>query len=198
MDLSRLRRGELIAGAAGVVLFILMFLNWFGIDEEGVADIDVEDAEELTEIALSQDLSASATSLNLNAWESFGFIDIILLVTVAVAVGLAVATAVSRTVSLPIAASALTAGFGILATLLILYRLLDPPYELDRQFGVFLGLIAAAAIAYGGWLSMREEGTTFAGEADRLQDKAGDRDDAPPPPPPAAAGPGAPPGGPTV
>ena len=68
------------------------------------------------------------------------------------------------------------------------------------QFGVFLGLIAAAAIAYGGWRSMQEEGTTFGQQADRLQDRMGS-DDEPPPPPPAAppsGGTGAPPPGPTV
>ena len=203
MDVNRLRRGELIAGASGVVLFILMFLNWFGIDREDAADFDPEDAEDLAEVALDQGLTAASTSLELNAWESFSFIDLILAVTVIVAVGLAVATAVSRTVSLPVAASALTAGLGILSVLLILFRIIDTPYGLDREFGVFLGLIAAAGVAYGGWLSMQEEGTTFAGEADRLGDRFDDdRPAGPPPGGPPAGGPpsgGAPPpGGPTV
>ena len=32
MDVGRLRRGELIAGVSGIILFIVMFLSWFGAD----------------------------------------------------------------------------------------------------------------------------------------------------------------------
>jgi len=60
----------------------------------------------------------------------------------------------------------------------------------SRSIGVFLGLIAAAGITYGGWMAMQEEGASFSGEADRV---GGTGDDAPPPPPPAP--PAAPPSG---
>ena len=40
------------------------------------------------------------------------------------------------------------------------------------EFGVFLGLIAAAGIAYGGWASMQEEGTSFGAQAENLQDRS--------------------------
>jgi hypothetical protein len=196
MDADRLRTGELIAGVAGVALFIIMFLPWFGFDVGGAAE----------DIAESFGVSAPdiSTSVNFNAWESFDFIDLVLLVTLIVAVGLATATAAARTVALPVAASALTAGLGILSTILVLYRIIDTPGDADRKYGVFLGLIAAGAIAYGGWRSMQEEGTTFGDQADRLGDRVGGGDDAPPPPPaapppPPAGGTGAPPtGGPTA
>ena len=85
-------------------------------------------------------------------------------------------------------------GSGYLTTLLVLYRLIDPPVEgLDRAYGVFLGLIASAGIAYGGWRAMEEEGTTFGDQADRIQTSdsgAGTPPPAAPPPsqqaPPAA------------
>jgi hypothetical protein len=182
MEIARLRQGERIAALGGIALFIIMFLNWFGITREGVADLSTEEAEDAAE-AFAGEGSAEADSFNINAWEAFSFIDILLLVAIVVAVALAAATATSRTVALPVAASALTAGVGILATLLVIYRLIDTPYGFDREYGVFLGLIAAAAIAYGGWRAMQEEGTTFAAERDRL---AGDREPPPPPPPPAA------------
>jgi hypothetical protein len=99
-------------------------------------------------------------------------------------------------VSLPVAASALTAALGIIATLLILYRIIDTPYDLGRDFWVWVGLIAAAGIAYGGWASMQEEGTTFGGQADRLQERfGGEGGDEPPPPPPPAESPPPPPAG---
>jgi hypothetical protein len=193
MDTNRLRTGELIAGVAGIALLLIMFIfNWYGLS-------DVPDEFEG----------------GLNAWEAYGFIDIILFITIVVAVGLAAATAMAQTVSLPVAAGALTAGLGILSTLLILFRIIASPeygafgvdVETDVKIGAFLGLIAAAAIAYGGWRSMQEEGTTFSAQADRLQDRVGDddrtgdREPPPPPPPPPPAGgtgTGAPPGGPTV
>jgi hypothetical protein len=169
MDADRLRTGELIAAVSGVALFIIMFLPWFGVDLEVP-----EGAEEAAEaIGFSADTS-------FNAWQSFDFIDLVLLVTIVVAVGMAVAAMAAQTVALPVAASALTAGLGILSTLLVLYRIIDPPNELGRKFWLFLGLVAAAGIAYGGWRAMQEEGTSFGGEADRVRG----RDEPPPPPPP--------------
>ena len=41
---------------------------------------------------------------------------------------------------------------------------------MSPRHGVFLGLIASAGIAYGGWRAMEEEGTSFGDQADRIQD----------------------------
>jgi hypothetical protein len=185
MDVAALRRGELIAAVSGIALFIIMFLSWFGgsIEVEGVGEVDLGLAE------------AVGVDTTFNAWESFDFIDIVLLVTVIVAVGLAVMSAAGSSVNLPVAASALTTGFGGLSTLLILYRIIDPPFGAGREYGVYLGLIAAAGVAVGGWMAMQEEGTTFGGEADRLGDRDGGQPPAggPPPPPPPPSGPPPPP-----
>ena len=71
----------------------------------------------------------------------------------------------------PVAVSALAAGLGILAVVLILFRIISPPdfgapdsgvdLDVGRGIGVFLGLIAAGGVAYGGWVAMQEEGTSF-------------------------------------
>ena len=101
----------------------------------------------------------------------------------AVAIILAIAGAAlsanAQSLSGPVALSAITAAFGILSVILILFRIISPPdggagdfgVELDisRGIGVFLGLIAAGGIAYGGWVGMQEEGTSFAGQADNLR-----------------------------
>ena len=84
-------------------------------------------------------------------------------------------TATSRTVALPVAASALTAGLGIAAVAMVLGRMLFQPGPnglVDLKFGIFLALIGAVAVAYGGWQSMQEEGTTFAAR-DQLQGELG-------------------------
>lgn len=175
MDVDRLGNGEKIAGIAAAILFIDMFLiDWFGFG--GSVDTVVGEVE---------------VGGGLNAWQAFGFIDIILLLTIGAAIAVAVMAANATDVGLPVAGSALVAGLGIFSTLLILYRIIDPPFDGDLKLGVFIGLLAAAGIAYGGWTAMQEEGTSFGDQADRFGDAggrdAGGRDDAPPPPPPPAS-----------
>jgi len=187
MDINRLSTGMRIAAAAALALLIIMFLPWFGIDQEsateqGAAFQEGASAEELeeaaAEVAELDDVAAGATSVDFNAWDSFGLIDIILLLIILTVLALAVLRATGNTVNLPVSTSVLIAALGILGTLLILYRLIDTPgvafFDYGREFGVFLGLVAAAAIALGGWRAMQEEGKSFAGEADRLQDRYGD------------------------
>lgn len=174
MEAGRLGRGELIAAVSGAALFIIMFLPWFGLGGE------LGDAfDQAQELGLAPDVDTNA-----NAWQAFGFIDIVLFVTVIVAVAFGVAAAMAQNVALPVAASAITSGLGILSLVLIAYRLLDTPSDSSRKFGVFLGLIAAAGVAYGGWVGMQEEGTSFGDQVDRAQGGGGA--EPPPPPPPAA------------
>lgn len=159
MDTSRIGRGEMIAAVSAIALFLIMFIfSWFGIDASAGA------------------FSASAGA---NAWESFGLIDLILLITIIVAIAGAAMSANAQAVNSPVALSAVTAGLGILSVLLILFRIISPPdfgvgdfgdiagVEVGRKIGVFLGLIAAGGIAFGGWQAMQEEGTSFTGDSGR-------------------------------
>jgi hypothetical protein len=163
MDANRLNTGEKIAGISGVLLLIIMFLfDWFTIDVGGgVFDV----------------------STGGNAWESFGFIDLILFLAAISGIALAlVATSASKP-DMPVALSAITAGLGILGVVLVLFRIISPPdfgvgdlVDVGRGIGVFLGLVATAGIAYGGWAAMQAEGSSFGASASG--------GDAPPPPPP--------------
>jgi hypothetical protein len=185
MDVDRLGRGERIAGICAGILFIVMFFNWFSFPDEvnGVA----------TGVGLAD---AAGFDTGFNAWQSYDFTDLILLVTIVVAAGGAVATLMARDVALPVAASAITAGLGILSFVFVAFSILNTPsfgggvadVDLDRSWGVFVGLLLTAGIAYGGWMSMQEEGTSFG-------DVASGGGTAPPPPPPAAPPPAAPPPG---
>jgi len=186
----------MIAAAAAVALFIIMFLAWFsvpGLDEETQAQAQdaIEQAEELG-IAVPEDASdAVDDAASISAFDAFDFIKIVMLLTIIAAIALAAMSAMGSSVNLPVAMSAIVAGLGILTTLLVLYRLIDPVGGLDRSYGLFLGLLAAAGIAYGGWRAMQEEGTSFQGEADRLQTdrgtdhRTGPGAGSPPPPPPS-------------
>jgi hypothetical protein len=176
MDFTVLNRGEKIAGVAGLALIIIEFLAWWG----------------------GPDLSATVNGIpvgfetggSFSAWDAASFMDIIWFIAGLSGIGLAVLAASDYEAGFPVAASAVTTALGALATLLIVYRIIDPPYDLSRKYGVFLGLIAAAGVAYGGWLAMQEEGTSFSGEADRFRDTGsggpGAGPPAPPPPPPSS------------
>ena len=195
MDADRLSLGEKIAGASAVLLFIFMFFDWFSIDISG--------GEGLFNL-----------SEGLNAWESFDLIDIILMITVLVAVAVAVMRLTDAIFEPPFSVNAAVAILGALSVLLILYRIVDPPgpgedipgVEIGRALGVFLGLLAAAGVAYGGYRAMQEEGTSFGDLGDQLGSRGGQggasagsrpaqpsSSSATPPPPPPSSGQGGPP-----
>ncbi len=154
MDTSRLGRGETIAAASAIaLLFIMLVFDWFGV---GGGSID-------TGVGTITYHGAGG-----NAFQVFGFIDVILFITVVVAVVAAALSANATSVNTPVALSAITTGLGGLSVILIIYRIIDTPYGLDRKIGVWLGLIAAAGIAYGGWTAMQEEGTSFGDQRDRF------------------------------
>jgi hypothetical protein len=185
MDVNRLGTGEKIAGISGIALILIMFIfDWFSVSISGAGGFG---------------FSASAGG---NAWESFGFIDIVLFVTAVAAIALAVTSANATELNAPVALSAVVAGLGVLSVLLVLFRIISPPdfgapdalddaIDVSRKIGVFLGLITTIGIAYGGWTAMQEEGTTFGGQADRIRGGG----DAPPPPPPPSGGTPPPSGG---
>jgi len=187
-DLGRLRRGEQIAAVAAVVLFILMFFDWYSVSVSAGPLGDF--------------------SVGGSAWEAFDLLDIYLFLVILAALGLAVLTATERSPALPVTGAVIVTAMAALGTLLVLYRLIDTPIgdvpagvDVGRTIWAFLGLVAVAAITYGGYLSMREEGTslgdvraqaTAAGQQARAAfDSPAPRSDAPPPPaaPPSDAPP---------
>jgi hypothetical protein len=142
MDTSKLTLGEQIAAASGIALLIVMFLPWYGVD------VNVGP------------LSASESA---NAWEALSFIDILLFLIAVVAIGVPVAKAMG---SLPddVPGPLVVLAAGGLGVLLVLFRLIDLPtpdisaagVDFGRKIGIFLGLIATAGIAYGGWRANEE------------------------------------------
>lgn len=159
MKIARLSKGESIAAASAVLLFIFMFLDWFGTEvaAEGGGAVDAEGGG--------------------SAWGTLDFIPIVLLVAIVMALvgaGLRLAGSDYRP---PVQANAVIAVLGGLSTLLILLRIVVPPgidhfgglaVDATPQVGIFLGLLAAAGIAYGGYTAMRGEGLNFGDAADRL------------------------------
>ena len=86
--------------------------------------------------------------------------DLLLALAALIAIALAVVTATRRSPALPVAASVITAALGALATLLVLYRIVNQPGPnefIEVKLPAFLGFLCVLAIAAGGWLSMRDE-----------------------------------------
>ena len=187
MDFAVLNRGERIAGVTGALLILIMFIvDWFGLKSTaGVGAFGV---------------SAEGGR---NAWGSYGFTDIVLFITALAAIALAVTAASDAEVGLPVAISAIVVALGILSLILVVISIISPPdfgvnpsgtgVDHERKVGVWLGLLAVIGVTAGGFLAMQEEGTSFAGEADRFRGDAGAGPPPPPPPrpsqPPPASGP---------
>ncbi|HET7417290.1 MAG TPA: hypothetical protein VFJ61_06675 [Solirubrobacterales bacterium] len=167
MDVDRLNTGEKIAGGSAIALFIFMFFDWFTVD-----------------------VSGGFISVGGNAWEVFSWIDLFLMLTIIVTVALVVIRLSESAFEPQVSLCTIVAVLGGISVLLILFRIIDPPgggdvsgvsIDINPAVGVFLGLIAAAGITYGGYRAMQEEGTTFGDVGDRLS---------------GGGGPGAPGGGP--
>lgn len=172
--LDKLGTGEKIAGGSAILLFIFMFFDWFGSEVSGVPGF-----------------SGTVPGSGGSAWDMLDFIPIVLLVAVLAAlvlVGLRVADSVAEPL---VPLSTVICILGVISVLLILYRIIDPPggasyggvtVDTNLEVGIFLSLLSAAGIAYGGYSTMREEGITFGDAADSLS--RGSR--TPPPPPPGS------------
>jgi len=140
LDANRLSQGQLVAAVSAIALFIISFLPWFGISGGVVV----------------QGVGAVGGSENFSLWESENPLDIYLLIVILVALVPALLALSGGGGDAPLAPFA-TALLGGVGTLLILYQVFDTPGDLDRKVGLFLGLIACAGIAVGGYLSMQED-----------------------------------------
>jgi hypothetical protein len=146
VDTSKLGIGDQIAAVSGLVLLVVMFLPWYGVDVN---------------------VAGLSASTSVTAWESMSFIDILLFLVALVAVGVPVAKASG---SLPddLSGGMLVLAAGGVGLLLVLFRLIDIPapdvpaaaegsVDFGRKIGLFLGVLAAVGITYGGWRANEEE-----------------------------------------
>jgi hypothetical protein len=157
-DVSRLRKSDQIIGGSAILFFIfLFFFKWFG---------------ESTSGASISGVNVGAANASYSGWHTFSNSRWIWLITIVVAlVAVAVASGALKFQS-PVQLSVAVAGLGALSTVLIFYRIVHHPsasasygafhVSVGIKIGIWLGLIAAAGVTYGGYLAMQDEGTSIA------------------------------------
>jgi len=153
----RLRAGEAIALVAAILLFILMFFDWYGAKATTSAE------------TLGGVVSGTGGG---SAWDTLELIPLFLMLAIVVTVGAAILRLSGTGWKPAIPPAAAICVLGILAAVLILIRIISPPgpegafselaYESTLRLPIFLALAAALGIAYGGWRAMGEEGASFA------------------------------------
>jgi hypothetical protein len=155
-DISRLRRADGIVGVSAIAFFIfLFFFEWLG----GSTSSSI----------------AGVGSVSSNGWRSFPASSWIWLITIIVALGSIVLVADGRRLETPLQPGVIVLGLGALSSALILFRIIHHPsagasavvglthlsYSYGLKIGIWLGLLAAVGIAYGGYLQLRaRDGST--------------------------------------
>jgi len=156
-SVPRLPAGEAIALVAAILLFILMFFDWYGAKATTSAE------------TLGGVVSGTGGG---SAWDTLELIPLFLMLAIVVTVGAAILRLSGTGWKPAIPPAAAICVLGILAAVLILIRIISPPgpegafselaYESTLRLPIFLALAAALGIAYGGWRAMGEEGASFA------------------------------------
>ena len=101
-----------------------------------------------------------------SAWEAFSVLDVVLALLALPALGLVVAQATRASPAVPVFLSVLASVTGLLAVLLIGYRILNQPGPNDAvevDAGAWVGLAAAALMLAGACWSARDESMPGAG-----------------------------------
>jgi hypothetical protein len=169
VKLSRLRSGEAIAAIGALALAGLLALDWFL--------LSTPDAR----------VGAHESGIRALGW----FADLVLVFAVLIALALASFTVTHRAPGVPVMLAIMTTLFGFLGFVSILVRLLAQPglgvdagnADVDLELPAFLGLVAAAAITFGGWRTMADERTDAPESVEQTEDVLRVRGAARPAPP---------------
>jgi hypothetical protein len=130
--------GEIVAGAAGVLLLVSLFLPWY----RGTVMC----------------FRAPCPQPQDTAFQAFAVLDVFLVVVALGGVGLLALEMTQETPAVPVAWAAVLTLIGLIATALVLWRVLAPPADAAGS-PVFsmLGLVACAGVTAGSFLSMRND-----------------------------------------
>jgi len=132
-----------VVGICAVLLLVVMFLPWYSVGR-----------------------------VNGTAWEAYAYTNLLLFLLAIVTLVVVAVTATQRAPALPVAGSVIVTLFAGVMTLLVLYRIVNQPSQNDVvsvEYGAYIGLLLVAGITAGGFLSMRDEGTSIGGARARAE-----------------------------
>jgi hypothetical protein len=140
VDLKKLTPGEITTAASGVVLLVFSFFHWYSV---------------------SYDFGPYSGSVSRNGWQSPGAIWSILAVILGVILAAHVIVEKLGAVDLPDRLGNLGWGVmhlvgGVLAFVFVILKLLNESSSL--AFGFYVGILASAGLAVGGYLMAKEAG----------------------------------------
>lgn len=152
MDFSKMSNGAKITLIGGIVLFISSFLPWYG-----------------------------AFGFSINGWDSqfWAVFGILLGVAAAVVLALKVFGVFTATVG-PFKVEQIAFMLGALGTIFLVLRLITETSNM--KFGLFVGILSAAAVTFGTFTAMKEEGIDLP-DMDDFKSFGGGEGSPPPPPP---------------
>ena len=131
-DASSVKRSTWIAGGGAVVLLISTFFSWWKV-------------------------SALGFSVNASGWDTGALGKLVFFVAL-IAIALVVVDHMKVDISqLPVPVSLAVLGCGALSLLLVIIRYIDTPDGVSRAWGIYVAIIAAAVLTYGGWLKLQED-----------------------------------------
>jgi hypothetical protein len=118
----------LVGAIGGLGLLVASFLPWYSVGED-----------------------------NVTAWQAFSVTDIVLAAAAVIGMSIAACVLLRISVSYPVAGSSVAAGFGALAAVLIVIRMINQPGAggSSLEIGAWLGLASAIAITVGGYMGMQ-------------------------------------------
>lgn len=141
MDLSRLSMGDKVILGSAIALFITLFLPWFSIDGGLVGDVGISGYD--------------------TGGFLFAIIPLLLAIVMAAQIALARFASGTQLPQPPVPWGQVHLIAGVAALVLVALKLLIGESDLgtdviDRSYGLFLSLLAAAGLAAGGFLKSQE------------------------------------------
>jgi hypothetical protein len=188
MTFTRLSRGDLLAMVAALALLLVMASDWWTTKAgENARDVQSKILPQVSNQTTPSEAAkegAFADSQEKNAWQASGVIDRLILIALVAAAALAIVAAYARAADRrlgPPSPSALATVVGLLASMLLVYRILQPPGLNEAavvKVGAPLGLLCVGLLTIGARVATIAERSAPAPQA------------APGPAPQPGAGPG--------
>jgi hypothetical protein len=134
-----------MVGCWGLVLLVSLFLPWYGVDA-GVAE------------RAGWTAYAPLGAATVTGWESLDVLDVILAMLALAAIAVPIVTAAYGTPAVPLAHESLVGLVALIATVLVLFRVIDLPGGADeRELGLWAALVATLGIFGSALVAMRDQ-----------------------------------------